>query len=75
MTPTFEKVLEQAKELALAERVKLITALSIGKPIPKNGTGTRAEKIQEFRGKYRGILPSSDEFIAAKRKELKLEDR
>lgn len=75
MTPTFETVFEQAKELPLAERIKLITALSKGEIISKSGEGKRLEKIRAFRGKYRDILPSTKEFLVGKREEVEFEER
>ncbi len=74
MTPTFETVLENARELPLAERIKLITALSKGE-INKNNTEKRQEKIHAFRGKYRHILPNTKDFIVAKHEEVEFEDR
>jgi len=75
MSATLELVLEQAKTLSASERAKLVEALT--RPdTQKNGTAqSRLEKIRAFRGKYRGILPSTEEFMAEKRKEVELEEQ
>ncbi len=71
MTPTFETVLTQAKSLPPTEREKLIESLkSVSE---KNVSENRREKIRAFRGKFRRILPSVEEFLAEKSKEAELE--
>jgi len=71
MTPTFETVLTQAKSLPPTEREKLIESLkSVSE---KNVSENRREKIHAFRGKFRRILPSVEEFLAEKSKEAELE--
>lgn len=76
MSPTFEAVLNQAKTLKSEERAELIKALSQSSSKENGGTkkGHR-EKIRAFRGRYRHILPSSKEFLDAKREEILLEER
>lgn len=73
MTPTFETVLIQAKNLPLTEREKLIESLK--QISEKNVSENRREKIRAFRGKFRHILPSVEEFLAEKLKEAALEER
>ncbi len=73
MTPTFETILTQAKSLPPNEREKLIESL---KQINKeNKTYKKRDKIRAFRGKYSHILPSTEEFLAAKREDAKLEEK
>lgn len=73
MTPTFETVLTQAKSLPPIEREKLIESLR--QVLEKDVSENRREKIRAFRGKFRRILPSVEEFLAEKSKEAKLEER
>ena len=75
MSATLEIVLEQVKTLNQSERAKLIDILT--RPIvQKNGSEqSRLERIRAFRGKYRGMLPSTEEFMAEKRLEVELEER
>ena len=75
MTPTFETIFEQAKNLPLAERAKLIKALSKSDSKPKSENKKRVEKIRAFRGKFRRILPSVEEFLSEKSMEIELEGR
>ena len=75
MTPTFETVFEQAKSLPSNERAKLIKALSKTDFGQKSEDKKRVEKIRAFRGKFRRILPSVEEFLAEKSKEIELEGR
>lgn len=75
MTPTFETIFEQAKNLSVAERAKLIKALSKTDSGQKSENQKRVEKIRAFRGKFRRILPSVEEFLAEKSKEIELEGR
>jgi hypothetical protein len=71
MNATFETVLNQAQTLTTVEREKLIESL---KKITKNHKmDKKREKIREFRGKFSHILPSTEEFLAEKQKELELE--
>ena len=75
MSPTFELVLNQVRSLTAVERSKLVEVLT--KPQTSSGGFDldRLKKIKSFRGKYRKILPSSEEFLAEKRAEVLLEDR
>ena len=66
MTPTFETVFEQAKNLPSEERTELIKALLNTDSKQKSGNEKRMEKIRVFRGKFRRILPSVEEFLAEK---------
>ena len=77
---TFETVLTQAQQLAPSERARLIGVLAqeLAQPMtarPEKLTlKERRARIQAFRGKYRGSLSSVDEFLAAKREEVELEE-
>lgn len=75
MSPTFELVLEQAKTLNESEKAELVRVLS--RPVTtRNGTTeSRRAKIRAFQERFRGILPSTEEFMAEKRKEVELEER
>ncbi len=75
MSATLELVLEQVKTLTESERAKLVEVLTHPKIQKKGSSQSRLEKIRAFRGKYRGILPSTDEFMAEKRLEVELEER
>ena len=75
MSATLELVLEQVKTLTDSERAKLVEVLTYPN-VQKNGSSqSRLEKIRAFRGKYRGMLPSIEEFMADKRLEVELEER
>ena len=75
MSATFELVLEQVKTLTDTERAKLVDVLT-HRSVQKNGSPqSRLDKIKAFRGKYRGILPTSEEFKAEKRLEVELEEQ
>ena len=75
MSPTLETVLEQVKTLSQSERSELVRVLS--RPnIQENGTPeSRLAKIRAFRGKYKGILPTTEEVMAEKRLEVELEEQ
>lgn len=74
MSATLELVIEQVKTLTESERAELVDILTHPK-VQKNGsTQSRLEKIRAFRGKYRGMLPSTEEFMADKRLEVELEE-
>jgi|CXWL01.1.fsa_nt_gi hypothetical protein len=74
MSATLELVIEQVKTLTESERAELVDVLTHPK-VQKNGsTQSRLEKIRAFRGKYRGMLPSTEEFMADKRLEVELEE-
>lgn len=79
-TVTFENVLSQAKQLAPNERAQLIGVLARSlaqpdtEPVEDISFEERQARIHEFRGKYRGVLSSVDEFLAAKREEVELEE-
>ena len=75
MSATLELVLEQVKTLTDVERAELVDVLT-HRPVQKNGSSkSRLEKIKAFRGKYRGILPSTEQFMAEKRLEVDLEEQ
>ena len=77
MSPTLEMVLEQVKSLSESERAELMRALS--RPTAKrNGTTesveSRMDKIRAFQERFRGVLPTTEEFLAEKRREVELEE-
>lgn len=74
MTPTFEIVLNEALSLTEAERAKLIRILSRSKTRPTESSERRMEKIRDFQKRFQGTLPSTEEFMAEKRREVLLED-
>lgn len=77
---TFEDVLTQAQQLSPNERAQLIGVLAqdLARPtvaLPKQDSlEERRARINAFRGKYRDSLSSVDEFLAAKREEVELEE-
>ena len=75
MSATLELVLEQVKTLTEEERVELMEVLTHPKVQKDGSSQSRLEKIRAFRGKYRDILPSTEEFMAEKRLEVELEER
>jgi len=75
MSPTLETVLEQVKTLSKSEQAELVRVLSHPK-VQKNGSAeSRLAKIRAFRGKYRSILPTTEEFMEEKRLEVELEEQ
>jgi archaellum biogenesis protein FlaJ (TadC family) len=74
MTQTFELVLNEALSLSEAERARLISILSRSSARASESKDRRMEKIRDFQKRFRGVLPSTEEFMAEKRKEVHLED-
>lgn len=74
MTPTFEIVLNEALRLTEAERARLINVLSRSTSRPTESSEVRIEKIRDFQKRFRGTLPSTEGFMAEKRREVLLED-
>ncbi len=75
MSPTFEVVLEQVKSLSKSEQAELVRVLS--RPVTvRNGTAESCRaKIKAFQERFRGMLGSSEEFMAEKRLEVELEEQ
>ena len=77
---SFESVFTQAQRLPPSERAQLIGALAEGLAQPTISHAAeisleeRRARINAFRGKYRDSLSSVDEFLAAKREEVELEE-
>ncbi|MDX2043967.1 MAG: hypothetical protein SF097_22325 [Acidobacteriota bacterium] len=76
---TFESVLAQAESLPTPQQIRLIDALRQSleqtKPEPLSSSEEeRRARVRALRGKYRGSLSSVDEFLAAKREEVELEE-
>lgn len=75
MSATLELVLEQVKTLTESERSELIDVLR-NPHVGKNGTvESRRAKIKAFQERFRGMLGSTEEFMAEKREEVELEER
>jgi len=75
MSATLELVLEQVKTLTEEERAELVEVLR-HPPIKQNGTvESRRAKIKAFQERFRGMLGSTEEFLADKRLEVELEER
>ena len=75
MTPTFEIVLEQVKGLSASEQTELVRVLSQPASIKNDAVEVRRAKIKAFQKRFHGMLPSTEEFMADKRKEVELEER
>lgn len=77
---TFEAVLTQAQQLTPNERAQLIGVLAQDLVRPtaalanQDSFEERRVRINAFRGKYRDSLSSVDEFLAAKREEVEIEE-
>ncbi|HMV49615.1 MAG TPA: hypothetical protein PLD20_08415 [Blastocatellia bacterium] len=77
---SFETVLTQAEQLPPQQRAQLIGVLaqSLAQPAAtqseKISLEERRARIRAFRGKYRGSLSSVDDFLAANREEVELEE-
>ena len=75
MSATLELVLEQVKTLSESERAKLVEVLTHPN-VRKNGSAeSRRAKIRAFQERFRGMLGSTEEFMAEKREEVELEER
>ena len=77
MSPTLEIVLDQVENLSESERAELMRVLS--RPASKsNGTSesqeSLREKIRAFQERFRGVLPTTEEFLIEKRREVELEE-
>ena len=77
MSPTLEIVLDQVENLSESERAELMRVLS--RPASKsNGTSesqeSRRENIRAFQERFRGVLPTTEEFLIEKRREVELEE-
>lgn len=79
-TVSFETILTQAEQLPPQQRALLIGRLaqSLAQPTVADSDSVSLEerraRLRAFRGKYRGSLSSVDEFLAAKREEVELEE-
>lgn len=74
MSSTLEIVLEQVKRLSRSEQAEVLRVLS---PPPKGNiesVGDRRAKIKSFQKRFAGVLGSSEEFIAEKRREVEFEE-
>ena len=75
MSPALEIVLNQIRSLTPVEQSVIVEMLTKPQTNGSRINADRLNKIKSFRGKYRKILPSSDEFIAQKRAEILVEER
>ena len=72
MSSLLEKIIEEVKALTPEEQRQLRDLLNSQ---PDSGEQTERDRLADgIRGKYAGILSSSDEFAARKAEELVLED-
>ena len=80
MSSDIEQVIREIEVLPPEERLRLIgriveTMLPVVPPQQKaSHTGVPDASFQKLRGKYRDLLPSSDEVARWKRDEIDLED-
>lgn len=75
MSPTFEVVLEQVKSLSESEQAELVRVLSCPASTRNVPVENRMAKIKAFQERFRGMLGSTEEFMAEKRQEVELEER
>ncbi len=75
MIPTFDQVLSQALALPLMDRIRLASLLIQWDRTPVISVEERRARIRKFRGKYKYLFSSVDEFMARKREEVELEER
>ena len=75
MSPTLEMVLEQVKSLSESEQAELVRVLSRPQTTKTGTAESRRAKIRAFQERFRGMLPSTEEFLAEKREEVELEER
>jgi len=75
MTSNFEQVLSQALALPMMEQFRLASLLIQRAKPPAVSAEERRARIRAFRGKYKGLFSSVDEFLALKREEVELEEQ
>lgn len=68
-----EQLIQEAQALPYLEKQKLIAALQIDS-LPDEQEA-RGEAIRKARGSMKGILPSTEEFLAEKHAELMREEQ
>jgi hypothetical protein len=68
-----EQLIQEAQALPYLEKQKLIAALQVNS-LPDEQTA-RLEAIRKARGSMKGILPSTEEFLAEKQAELAREEQ
>ena len=72
MSPLLEKIIEEVKTLTPEEQSQLRDLLNSQ---PSSGEQAERDRLaNSIRGKYAGILTSSDDFAARKDEELAMED-
>jgi hypothetical protein len=72
MSATLDKIIEEVRALAPEERQQLLEMLE--QETHGSERARRATLARSIRGKYARLLTGSEEFIALKREETKLED-
>ncbi len=73
MSAVLDRIIEEVRTLSPEEMQQLQELLD--KEVESAKRALRDSLITSVRGKYRDVLTSSDEFIARKAEEIKLEDR
>jgi uncharacterized damage-inducible protein DinB len=72
MSATVDKIMEEFRELPPEEQQRLMEMLEREKQDSERAR--RAELSRSIKGKYAHLLTGSEEFIALKREETRLED-
>lgn len=67
-----EKLIQEAQSLPYLEKQKLIEALQV--ETESNHPTAKINAIRKVRGSLKGILPSTEEFLAEKHAELNREE-
>lgn len=73
MTMNAEQILLQLRALPLEEKQRVWEALE--EEMRAAEQARRIEAAQHIRGKYKNLIPSSEDFLARKHEEVELEER
>lgn len=73
MTPNAEQILAQLRALSPEEQQQIWTAVQ--EDMQAAERARRIEAAQRIRGKYKDLLPSSEDFLARKHEETEREER
>lgn len=71
-TPTFEQVLQEARLLPPPEQLRLSEVLA--QEARTTDTNERREAVRRAKGSMRGLLPTTEQFLAEKHAELEREE-
>lgn len=74
MTPMFERVLAQAQALPPVERMRLASLLMQPEPERALTQAERKAAFDKICGKYAGVGPSVEQFLAWKQEEVEYEE-